>query len=35
MAKAAAKATSIPNTPEASKEDLLRFYRDMVLIRRF
>ena len=37
MAKAAAKATStkIPNTPQASKEDLLRFYREMVLIRRF
>lgn len=25
----------IPNTPGASKEDLLRFYREMVLIRRF
>ncbi|HCW49110.1 MAG TPA: pyruvate dehydrogenase (acetyl-transferring) E1 component subunit alpha [Brevundimonas sp.] len=41
MAKAAAQKTSpsagdkIPNTPQASKEDLLRFYREMVLIRRF
>ncbi|MDP2765745.1 MAG: pyruvate dehydrogenase (acetyl-transferring) E1 component subunit alpha [Brevundimonas sp.] len=40
MAKAPAsktpsKATKIPNTPAASKEDLLRFYREMVLIRRF
>ena len=41
MAKAPAakadssKATKLPNTPTASKEDLLRFYREMVLIRRF
>ena len=37
MAKAAQKTPdSIPNTPPpASKEDLLRFYREMVLIRRF
>jgi pyruvate dehydrogenase E1 component alpha subunit len=41
MAKASAKAvqTTAPdklsNTPSASKEDLLRFYREMVLIRRF
>src|SRR5690606_32260707 len=41
MAKAAAQKNSpstgekIPNTPQASKEDLLRFYREMVLIRRF
>ena len=41
MAKAAAQKTSpntgdkIPNTPQASKEDLLRFYREMILIRRF
>lgn len=40
MAKAPAsktpsKAAKIPNTPTASKEDLLRFYREMVLIRRF
>jgi pyruvate dehydrogenase E1 component alpha subunit len=41
MAKAPAakadssKATKLPNTPKASKEDLLRFYREMVLIRRF
>ncbi len=41
MAKAPAakavssKATKLPNTPAASKEDLLRFYREMVLIRRF
>lgn len=42
MAKAAAQKSSssaddtkIPNTPQASKEDLLRFYREMVLIRRF
>ena len=41
MAKAPAKAaqTTAPdklsNTPSASKEDLLRFYREMVLIRRF
>ena len=41
MAKAPAakadssKARSIPNTPQASKEDLLRYYREMVLIRRF
>ena len=27
--------TSIPNTPTASKDDLLRYYREMVLIRRF
>ena len=41
MAKAPAakadssKATKLPNTPTASKEELLRFYREMVLIRRF
>ncbi|RZJ46296.1 MAG: pyruvate dehydrogenase (acetyl-transferring) E1 component subunit alpha, partial [Brevundimonas sp.] len=38
MAKAPAAKTDskkIPNTPTASKEDLLRFYREMVLIRRF
>jgi pyruvate dehydrogenase E1 component alpha subunit len=41
MAKAPAakadssKARSIPNRPQASKEDLLRYYREMVLIRRF
>ena len=42
MAKAAAQKTprtssdkTIPNAPTASKEDLLRFYREMVLIRRF
>jgi pyruvate dehydrogenase E1 component alpha subunit len=40
MAKAPAKAAQntpdkIPNTPTASKEDLLRYYREMVLIRRF
>src|SRR5690606_8027165 len=41
MAKAPAakadssKTRSIPNTPQASKEDLLRYYREMVLIRRF
>ncbi|MDO9608377.1 MAG: pyruvate dehydrogenase (acetyl-transferring) E1 component subunit alpha [Brevundimonas sp.] len=41
MAKAPAKATQttapdkLLNTPSASKEDLLRFYREMVLIRRF
>ena len=41
MAKAPAakadssKATKLANTPTASKEDLLRFYREMVLIRRF
>jgi pyruvate dehydrogenase E1 component alpha subunit len=41
MAKAPAakadssKATKLANTPAASKEDLLRFYREMVLIRRF
>ena len=40
MAKAPAsktpsKADKIPNTPTASKDDLLRFYREMVLIRRF
>ena len=41
MAKAPAakadssKATKLPNPPTASKEDLLRFYREMVLIRRF
>jgi pyruvate dehydrogenase E1 component alpha subunit len=34
-AKAASKAAKIPNTPTASKEDLLRYYREMVLIRRF
>ena len=34
-AKSASKATTLPNTPAASKEDLLRFYREMVLIRRF
>ena len=41
MAKAPAKTAQntasdkIPNAPSASKEDLLRFYREMVLIRRF
>ncbi|HBI20058.1 MAG TPA: pyruvate dehydrogenase (acetyl-transferring) E1 component subunit alpha, partial [Brevundimonas sp.] len=41
MAKAPAKSAQtttpdkLPNTPTASKEDLLRFYREMVLIRRF
>ena len=38
MAKAPAAKTApktLPNTPTASKEDLLRFYREMVLIRRF
>ena len=38
MAKAPAAKTAskkIPNAPSASKEDLLRFYREMVLIRRF
>ncbi|MBJ7486259.1 thiamine pyrophosphate-dependent enzyme, partial [Brevundimonas sp.] len=40
MAKAPAKtapkaAAKIPNAPTASKEDLLRYYREMVLIRRF
>ena len=41
MAKAPAKAAQntapdkIPNTPTASKEELLRYYREMVLIRRF
>ncbi len=41
MAKAPAakadssKAKKLPNTPTASKEDLLRLYREMVLIRRF
>lgn len=38
MAKAPAAKTApkkLPNTPAASKEDLLRFYREMVLIRRF
>ena len=38
MAKAPAAKTAsrkIPNTPTASREDLLRFYREMVLIRRF
>ncbi|MBA4787811.1 MAG: pyruvate dehydrogenase (acetyl-transferring) E1 component subunit alpha, partial [Brevundimonas sp.] len=41
MAKAPAKAAQttapdkLPNTPSASKEDLLRYYREMVLIRRF
>jgi pyruvate dehydrogenase E1 component alpha subunit len=34
-AKPAAKTDKIPNTPTASKEDLLRYYREMVLIRRF
>ena len=33
--KTTSKAEKIPNTPTASKEDLLRFYREMVLIRRF
>ena len=33
--KTTSKADKIPNTPMASKEDLLRFYREMVLIRRF
>ena len=41
MARAAQKTTDskgsakIPNAPTASKEDLLRYYREMVLIRRF
>ena len=41
MAKAPAKSAQtttpdkLPNAPTASKEDLLRFYREMVLIRRF
>ena len=42
MARAAAQKTSkpssdkkLPNRPAASKEDLLRYYREMVLIRRF
>ena len=38
MAKAPSDKTTsktIPNAPQASKEDLLRFYREMVLIRRF
>ena len=38
MAKAPAAKTAskkIPNAPTASREDLLRFYREMVLIRRF
>src|SRR5215217_4667028 len=34
-AKADSKQAKIPNTPQASKEDLLRYYREMVLIRRF
>ena len=33
--KAAAKSDKIPNTLTASKDDLLRYYREMVLIRRF
>ena len=33
--KSADKGASIPNGPNASKEDLLRYYREMVLIRRF
>jgi pyruvate dehydrogenase E1 component alpha subunit len=38
MARAAAKKSvdeKIPNTPAATKEELLRYYREMVLIRRF
>ncbi|HEV2082815.1 MAG TPA: pyruvate dehydrogenase (acetyl-transferring) E1 component subunit alpha [Brevundimonas sp.] len=38
MAKAPSEKTApkkLPNTPTASKEDLLRFYREMLLIRRF
>jgi pyruvate dehydrogenase E1 component alpha subunit len=38
MAKAPAAKTAskkIPNAPTASRADLLRFYREMVLIRRF
>ncbi len=42
MARVAAQKTSkpssdkkLPNRPAASKEDLLRYYREMVLIRRF
>ncbi|MGV9006155.1 MAG: pyruvate dehydrogenase (acetyl-transferring) E1 component subunit alpha [Brevundimonas sp.] len=34
-AKIDSKSAKIPNTPGASKDDLLRFYREMVLIRRF
>ena len=34
-AKTDSKSTKIPNTPGASKDDLLRLYREMVLIRRF
>ena len=34
-AKTDSKSAKIPNTPGASKDDLLRFYREMVLIRRF
>ena len=34
-AKTAQKTDKIPNAPQASKEDLLRYYREMVLIRRF
>ena len=34
-AKAAPKVEQIPNTPTASKDELLRYYREMVLIRRF
>ncbi len=33
--KAAGKGDSLPNGPTATKEDLLRYYREMVLIRRF
>ena len=34
-AKTDSKSEKIPNTPGASKDDLLRYYREMVLIRRF
>ncbi|HEX8471104.1 MAG TPA: pyruvate dehydrogenase (acetyl-transferring) E1 component subunit alpha [Brevundimonas sp.] len=34
-AKTTTKAENIPNALQASKEDLLRYYREMVLIRRF
>lgn len=39
MARAAQKTTpkaaSVPNTPTATKDELLKYYREMVLIRRF
>ncbi|MFN3536907.1 MAG: thiamine pyrophosphate-dependent enzyme, partial [Brevundimonas sp.] len=34
-AKSAKAPASIPNAPEASKDELLEYYRQMVLIRRF